>query len=197
MYRLAAFAVPLLLATAPAFGWRIYQCEDSGQVYFSDTPCPVSGAQSGQSAPVMQAPPRRRGNTVRTYRCEQDGEVIFSQTACTDDQEQREASYYVGPTGTGGISAQNQQMLREREARQERKYQARERSTERFLRNHLGHRDELEIKRLERQKARLNDELGRLGGYGLGNLGKADALASQIRGIDMQIQQIRANPSGY
>ena len=78
--------------------------------------------------------------------------------------------------------------LEQIEAREAEDRAAKRYSRERDARHHVGHSDRLKIRELEMEKRALSKSLNRNGV----SYGQASAVRSQIRGIDRQIEQLRA-----
>jgi hypothetical protein len=118
------------------------------------------------------------------YKCTVNGKTVYSQTKCSSDASRQ----YVPDSGTRGLRQGELDML-ERIERQEAYQQDRKAAAREHSRRHtLSYGDQQRIKRLEMKRHSLSMERQRGGKSWDENL----SLSDEIRGIDRQIEQIRA-----
>ncbi len=116
-----------------------------------------------------------------------DGETIFTDSECPRGSNAVSAINYK-PVEASGLRPGEKRALGDVEAKEAERRDAKRYERERDARYHISHEDRAKIRKLEIEKNRLSDSLNR----GSKSYGETSAIRTQIRGIDRQIEQLRA-----
>lgn len=115
------------------------------------------------------------------------GDTIFTDRGCPGGSQPAGTITYESRPSSG-LRPGEQRMLRRIEAKEAEERDAKRYGRERDARHHVSHGDRLKIRELEMEKSSLSKSLTR----GSKSYGQTSAIRSQIRGIDRQIEQLRA-----